>query len=65
MSGWETFDRLCRSMNLEADIKALKDQPLHDLRETLDRVQPDSGVPALIDGLATLEAACRWQGGGR
>jgi len=52
-------------MNLEADIKALKDQPLHDLRETLDRVQPDSGVPALIDGLATLEAACRWQGGGR
>lgn len=64
MSGWETFDRLCRSETLAADIKALPDQQLHDLRETLVNVNATTGVSALMSGLCIIEAADRWQRGG-
>jgi hypothetical protein len=65
MSGWETFDWLCHAADLEASIAALPDQQLYDLRECLENLAPEKGVPAMIEGLATLEAAKRWQGGGQ
>jgi hypothetical protein len=63
MSGWQTFDRLCRESNLQEAVEALPDQQLHDLRECLSNLGPVSGVPAMMQLLATIEAASRWQGG--
>ena len=63
MSGWETFDRLCRCADIEGEVKALPDQQLHDLRASLKRINPTEGIPAVISAVATIEAADRWQGG--
>jgi hypothetical protein len=65
MTGWETFDRLCREHDLAEAIKELPDQRLHDLRECLAKLKPTNGVPAMMSLVATLEAADRWQGGGK
>jgi hypothetical protein len=65
MSGWETYERLCRVNDIEVNIKALPDQQLHDLRETLRKISPTGGIPAVIAAVATIEAADRWQGGGQ
>jgi hypothetical protein len=63
MSGWETFDMLCRATNLKDSVEALSDQRLSDLRECLAMLKPTNGVPAMMSLVATLEAAKRWQGG--
>lgn len=63
MTGWETFDLLCREPDLKEAIKDLPDQRLHDLRECLAKLNPSNGVPAMMNLVATVEAARRWQGG--
>jgi len=64
MKAWQIYDRLCRSEDLEGDLQSLKAGELRELRKMLIKLDPESGVPNLITGLATAEAARRFQEGG-
>lgn len=64
MRAWQIYDRLCRSEELESDLQGLSPAELRELRKLLIKLDPETGVPALIAGLATLEAARRFQEGG-
>jgi hypothetical protein len=64
VKAWQIYDRLCRSEELEGDLQGLTAQELRELRKLLIKLDPNSGVPNLIAGLATAEAARRFQEGG-